>query len=315
MGLRPTQSRSHERRNKNKTRSNKTTMKNATSTMKSLLASTAAAGMLAVCHGAPAQNADAANEDAEKQQSTVDEIVQNSNWRSYYQGQDGRARVKMTISEKDGDTRNREFTILRRDSTPEGVEDKEFTGKQKFYVYFHRPADVNEMVFMVWKHLDTDDDRWLYLPALDLVKRIAASDKRTSFVGSHFFYEDVSGRSVNLDTHELQEETDNYYVLKNTPKDPKNVEFAYYTMWIHKESFIPVKTEYYDDKGNKYRVYEALKVEPIEGFLTVTQSRMKDLDSGGQTTLDYSNVTYNLDLPDDLFSERYLRRAPRKYLR
>jgi len=221
----------------------------------------------------------------------------------------------MTITEADGDTRNREFTILRRDSTPEEMADKEFTGEQKFYVYFHRPADVHKMVFMVWKHLESDDNRWLYLPALDLVKRIAASDKRTSFVGSNFFYEDVSGRSVTLDEHVLQEETDTYYVLKNTPKKPGQVEFNHYIMWIHKDSFITVKTEYYDDQGTKYRVYEALKVEPIEDFLTVTKSRMKDLKSGDSTTLEYSNVDYNIDLPDNLFTERYLRRAPRTRLR
>ncbi len=29
------------------------------------------------------------------------------------------------------------------------------------------------MTLLVWKHQDRDDDRWLYLPALDLVKRIA----------------------------------------------------------------------------------------------------------------------------------------------
>lgn len=274
------------------------------------------AGSTGIAASAGAQNkAPDAAVDVEKPALSVADIVQKTNWRSYYQGQDGRARVEMTIAEKDGDTRTREFTILRRDSTPKGVEDAEFTGEQKFYVYFHRPADVNKMVFMVWKHLDTDDDRWLYLPALDLVKRIAASDKRTSFVGSHFFYEDVSGRSVTLDNHELIDETDTYYVLKNTPKDTGGVEFSYYTMWIHKESFIPVKTEYYDRKGQAYRLYEALKVEPIEGFLTITKSRMTNLLNGGSTTLDYSNVGYNLDLPDSLFTERYLRRAPRQYLR
>ena len=73
---------------------------------------------------------------------------------------------------------------------------------------------------MVWKHLDKDDDRWLYLPALDVQKRIAATDKRTSFVGSHFFYEDVSGRRLSDDRHELVEVTDTYYVMKNTPKEP-----------------------------------------------------------------------------------------------
>ena len=49
--------------------------------------------------------------------------------------------------------------------------------------------------------------------------------------------------------------------------------------------------------------------------MTVTKSRMRDLRGGGETVLEYSNVEYDLGLPDDVFSERYLRRAPREYIR
>jgi outer membrane lipoprotein-sorting protein len=249
---------------------------------------------------------------------SVDEIVQKTNQASYYMGKDGRAQVSMTIVDGQGRERAREFTILRRDNdAPDsftGAPDT-FTGGQKFYVYFHRPADVNKMAFLVWKHLDRDDDRWLYLPALDLVKRIAAGDKRTSFVGSTFFYEDVSGRNIDDDTHELVETTDNYYVLKNVPKDPGAVEFADYTMWIHKASFIPVKIEYHDKQGKAYRVYEAKGVETIQGYPTVTKSRMTDLRTGGYTDLSYSDVQYDVGTPDDVFTDRYLRRAPRSYLK
>jgi hypothetical protein len=182
-------------------------------------------------------------------------------------------------------------------------------------VYFHRPADVNKMVFMVHKKLDGDDDRWLYLPALDLVKRIAASDKRTSFVGSDYFYEDVSGRSVDADDHELLRTTDNYYVLRNTPKDPASVEFDHYDMYIHKESFLPVQIEYFDSAGEKYRVSTALQVETIQGKPTVTRATMENLQTGSKTEMRYSQVDYDLGLPEDIFSERYLRTPPREYLR
>lgn len=239
---------------------------------------------------------------------SVDEIVQKANHAAYYQGNDGKAKVAMEIKDKQGRTRRRDFTILRKDtgSTPDE--------EQKFYLYFHRPSDVSKMTFLVWKHPNKDDDRWLYLPALDLVKRIAASDERTSFVGSHFFYEDVSGRTPSEDNHELLEETDDYYILKSVPKDPSLVEFAYYKNWIHKGTFIPVKTEFYDASGNAYRTYEALKVEMIDGYPTVTESKISDSNIGGATTMSYSKVEYNQDIPEDIFSERYLRAAPMEYI-
>lgn len=252
---------------------------------------------------------------AASEQPSVDTIVEKTNCVAYYNGKDGRAQVSMTITDSQGRTRKRRFIMLRRDEEPTGDTSDKVCAEQTFYIYFHRPADINKTVFMVWKHTDRDDDRWLYLPALDLVKRIAASDERTSFVGSHFFYEDVSGRGITEDTHELVETTKNYYVLKNTPKNPHTVEFVSFTMWIHRKTFIPVKIEYYDKQGEKYRVYEALKVETIEGYPTIMRSRMRDLRRHGETVITYSNVTYNLGLPEGIFTERYLRHPPKKYLR
>ncbi|MCB2081331.1 MAG: outer membrane lipoprotein-sorting protein [Hyphomicrobiales bacterium] len=240
---------------------------------------------------------------------SVEEIVAKANHAAYYQGKDGRASVHMVITDAQGRERTRDFTILRTDTDDKG------DTEQKFYVYFSRPADVNKTAFLVWKHTKAEDDRWLYLPALDLVKRIAASDERTSFVGSHFFYEDVSGRTPSEDTHTLVEETDNFYVLKSVPKKKDAVEFAYYKNWIHKTTFIPVKTEFYDSADTAYRTYEALKVDTIDGHATVTQSKMSDKNLGGYTVMEYGKVGYDIGLPEDIFTERYLRAAPRKYLR
>lgn len=237
----------------------------------------------------------------------VNEIVKKANHSAYYKGKDGKARVKMTIKDAQGRERTRDLSILRKN-----MDDKD--EEQHFYVYFHQPADVRDTVFMVHKHVGKDDDRWLYLPALDVVKRIAASDERTSFVGSHFFYEDVSGRGIDEDNHELIETTQNFYVIKNTPKDPKSVEFDSYKVYVHKGTFIPVKAEF--EKGGKvYRIAEALEVKEIQGYPTVIKSKMTDTNIGGETLLEYSDVQYDINLPDDIFTERYLRKAPREYIK
>jgi outer membrane lipoprotein-sorting protein len=260
---------------------------------------------------------------AEKEGETppVATIVERSNQVAYYQGEDGRADVDMRIVDAQGRERTRRFTILRRDDrSQESKSEKEaaeHTGDQRFYVYFSAPPDVSDTVFMVWKHvaMDRDDDRWLYLPDLDLVKRIAASDERTSFVGSHFFYEDVSGRNTNEDEHKLVGVTDTYFILDNTPRQPERVEFSHYKMWIHRETYLPIQIEYYDKRGEAYRRYTALNVSRPQGFLTVTRSKMEDLRSGGYTTITYSNVEYNTGLPVDIFTERYLRKPPMEYIK
>jgi hypothetical protein len=256
----------------------------------------------------------------DKADLTADQIVKKANFTAYYQGADGRARVSMTIVDAQGRKRERELTILRRDSSEAkdiaGRRDERSTGAQKFYVYFHKPADVERMTYLVHKTVEVgkDDDRWLFLPKVDLVKRIAGSEKRTSFVGSNFFYEDISGRNPALDAHELAGTTKSYYVLKSTPKDKSGVEFAYYKTWIHKQSFLVVKTVYYDSNEKAYRQYQATSVKQVQGYWTVLKARMTDLQTRRYTDVEYSGVKYDIDVPEDVFTERYLRRPPQKYL-
>jgi len=238
----------------------------------------------------------------------VQTIVAKANVVAYYQGDDGKAKVNMTITNKQGQKRQREFVILRKD-----VKDG---GDQNYFVYFQRPPDVRRMTYLVHKHVDVnkDDDRWLYMPALDVVNRIAAGDKRTSFVGSDFLYEDVSARSLDEDPHELIETTDTLFVVKNVPKKPDTVEFSYYNVAIDRQSFVPMKMEFFDKQGKLYRVIESTKVETIQDFPTVTKSVVQDLKTGSKTEMQFSDVKYNIKLKD-VFRERYLRRPPREAMR
>ena len=87
------------------------------------------------------QSAQVQSGDTDEVLTDIDIIVNKANVAAYYQGDDGKAKVKMTITNKQGQQRLREFIILRKD-TEDG-------GDQKYYVYFQKPADVRKMVFMV----------------------------------------------------------------------------------------------------------------------------------------------------------------------
>ncbi len=231
------------------------------------------------------------------------EIVEKANQAAYYAGNDGRARVTMTLHDAAGGTRIREFSILRLNTA---------NANQKFYVYFEAPADVRRMAYLVWKNVGANDDRWLWLPDLNLVRRIAPGDKRSSFVGSDFVYEDVSGRGLDEDRHELIETTANHYIIQSTPIDPASVEFASVRIWIDRTDFLPRKAEYLDRDGRLYRRVSATRIETIDGFPTVMESVAEDLRANTRTVNVFSDVGYNIGLNERIFTERFLRRPPRE---
>lgn len=237
---------------------------------------------------------------------SANEIIGKSNLAAVYPGNDGRAEARMLIVDKQGRKQTRQFSILRRNI--------EKGGDQQYLVVFTRPSDVARTTFLVMKHPGGDDDRWLYLPGLDLVKRIAAGDKRTSFVGSTFFYEDISGRDIKQDDFELQGETDTHWLIKAIPKSKNGIEFSYYTVKVSKENYLPIIAEYFDDKNKLYRRLSVVTVKDISGIATITSMKAENLRDNSFTINQMRNLEYNINIPDGVFSERSLRTPPQKWL-
>lgn len=240
---------------------------------------------------------------------TAEEIIAKSRLAFYYAGDDMRAEVMMELINKEGKKRLRELTMLRKDY--------EEGGDQKYYMYFYKPADIKDTAFMVHKYPDRDDDRWLFIPAISLVKRIAANDKFSSFVGSDFTYEDVSGRKPEEDSHTVikKEELNGKacFVIESLPLGAS--EYTKRLSWIDQINFLPLKEEFYDRQGQLYRQFEAKEIEDINGILTIAKRMMKNIKTGHRTEATFQAVEYNLGIGDDIFTERYLRQPPRKWVK
>ncbi|MBI3399183.1 MAG: outer membrane lipoprotein-sorting protein [Deltaproteobacteria bacterium] len=240
----------------------------------------------------------------------VTDIMKKSQLAFLYPGKDMKARVYMRLINKDGKERIKEMTMLRK-NYQEG-------GDQKYFIYFYQPADVRDMTFMVYKYAVKDDDRWIFMPALNMVRRIAANDKRSSFVGSDFTYEDVSGRDIKDDNHSITKEEKlgdkDAYIIKGEPKDEKGADFSYKLSWIDKGNFLPLKEEYYDKRGELYKVFTADEVKDVQGFPVITKRTMKDVKSEHRTEVQYQKTEFNIGLDDDVFTERYLKKPLKKWI-
>lgn len=241
----------------------------------------------------------------------ANEIMKKSHMNYYYAGEDGKSEVVMRLIDDKGNERIRKFTMLRLD--------KEDGGDQMYYTYFFEPSDVARMTFMVHKNAEGNDMRWIFVPALNLVRPISADDKNSSFVGSDFSYEDVSGRHFSEDNHTFVEESTldgkAVYVIESTPKDEGYDGFARKVSYIDKETYLPLKEEYYNDKGELERVFLAEKIETVGGIPTVTTRSMENVKKDQKTIVEFSSIEYGIGVDESIFTERYLQNPPRQYIR
>lgn len=248
---------------------------------------------------------------AQAQAVSAGEVMAKAQQVQFYAGNDMKAKVRMRLLSKEGQQRIREMVMLRKNLSP--------GGEQRYFIYFSNPADVRDMTFMVWKHPQRDDERWLFLPALNLARRIAANDKRSSFVGSDFSYEDVSGREVEEDTHTLVREDTlqgrAVFVIQSVPKDEKSVDFSHKLAWIDKENFVLRREEFYDKRKELFKVFTADEVKQVQGLWTAVGRTMENVQNGHRTEVTFLEIQYNVGLEDSLFSERSLGNPPARWVR
>lgn len=180
-------------------------------------------------------------------------------------------------------------------------------GGDSTLVRFLSPANVKGTGFL---SLD-DDNKWLYLPALRKVRRIATKEKGGSFMGSDFSYDDVGSGSLSEDytakllSIEKYKERD-CYVLEIIPKDTKDATYSKLKRWIDKENFYSVKTEYFDRHKDLLKVMRSSGFEKKEGVWTIKKMEMKNVQKGSKTIIVMKEIQINPQIPDNMFTTRQL---------
>jgi hypothetical protein len=155
------------------------------------------------------------------------------------------------------------------------------------------------------------DDRWIFLPSLGKVRRVAASEGGGSFMGTDFSYDDISSmsRGVELDAHTLLRE-ENFggslcYVVQSVPKDG-SYQYSKMIQWVGKDSKIITKIELYDKKNALVKTVEMSGIKEIQGRATVTVTKITTHAAGTSTTINMDIVKYDDPIPEKVFTTEYL---------
>jgi outer membrane lipoprotein-sorting protein len=211
-------------------------------------------------------------------------------------------------------TRSRMIITARDGSTTERLVDqysKDGPNGSRAVIVFQQPATVAGTRFLTMTNANGTDDRWIYLPNLGRVRRIAASEGSGSFVGTDFSYDDVSSstRSADLDVHTMLRE-ENFggsacYVIQSVPRD-SSYQYSKMVQWVTKDTNIVLKIELYDRRNNLVKTVEMSGLRDIQGRLTVTVTRMTTHSAGTYTTINNEITRYDDPIPEMVFTTEFL---------
>ncbi len=212
--------------------------------------------------------------------------------------------IELVIIEKNGTKKTRLLEMWT---------EKDNRGLNRSLIVFRKPVAVKNTKFLIIQNMDRPDDQYIYLPALRRVRRIAASARNKSFMGTEFTYEDMSTRNLDDDTYTILREENyngyNCYVIQSIPKNTENYHYSKVINWVSKKMWMVVKAEMYDTNGNLKKILTMKDFKKINGYWSPGKTTMKNVQNGRSTILINLKTEYDKKYPLSMFSVQYLRRG------
>lgn len=208
--------------------------------------------------------------------------------------------AKLTLSS--ADFAPRELQISR----------KYVDGAHGSYLEVTAPDELEGIRFLFLERAQQPNEQYIKVKASRNPVRVQEGIRTQPFLGSAFYVSDlvlpevdnftykylgkdvVGGRSVNL--------------VEMTPKDPDKEVYAKTVLALDPKDLLIMRREFFDKNGDKVKVWTIDKVEQIDGIWTLTGQEMQDLKTNAKSRLDVSDVKYNAELPDMMFTPKYLTR-------
>jgi hypothetical protein len=180
------------------------------------------------------------------------------------------------------------------------------------YLEVIAPDELEGIRFLFLESADKPNEQFIKVKASRNPVRVQEGIRTQPFLGSAFYVSDlvlpevddytyqylgkdvIGGRSVSL--------------VEMTPKDPAKEVYAKTVLALDPKDLLIMRREFFDKKGDKVKVWTIDKVEQIDGVWTLTGQEMQNLQDKTKSRLDISEVKYNAELPDAMFTPKYLTR-------
>lgn len=181
-------------------------------------------------------------------------------------------------------------------------------GTEKTFIHITAPAREKDTTFLKDGNL-----LYQYLPSAEMRIKITPSMMLQSWMGSDFTNDDLVKESSIVDDYMqlmLARETaggKDCYKIQLNPKPEAAIVWDKVIIWVDSSNFLPVKEEYYNEKGEKVRYMVFSNVQQANDRLFPFKWTMIPLNkTGHSTSLVIKSIRFNVPIEPSVFSLKNL---------
>jgi predicted RND superfamily exporter protein len=221
------------------------------------------------------------------------------------------SKLSMKLVDRRGKERQRETLNFRK-----------YYGQEKRTVLFYQsPENVKDTGFLTYDYpdADKDDDQWLYLPALRKARRISASDRGNYFLGTDFTYEDIKKegkfelsdyRFKTLKMSSFREkEVLLLEAISVNEETAAELGHSKVLAWVDTSNWIVLKSQSWDINQNELKTTVMSDIRKVDGIWTRHSLIVDNHKTGHHTEFSFSQVDYNTEVKDRVFTRQALARG------
>jgi len=159
------------------------------------------------------------------------------------------------------------------------------------------------------KTLRLNNQMWNYFPKLKRKVAVSSSMLLASWMGSDFTNDDVLKSSTLSEdySHRFLQDQDALKIIEHKIKDGSKAMWPKIVGHFSSKDCLPRRYDYFDKEGTLKRSLMLDDIKTFDGHKTPTKLVMKpNSDEKKETTLIYHKIKFNVDLPDEYFSEKEL---------
>lgn len=184
-------------------------------------------------------------------------------------------------------------------------------GTEKTFILIQEPAKEKGVTFLKIKN-----EMWNYIPKINRVIKIPPSMMMQSWMGSDFTNDDLVKESSVVEDYSqtlLGKETVQgfqVYKIELKPKPEAAVVWDKLIEWIRLGDYVPLKAEYYNERGELVRTMIFSDIKEMDGRTIPAKFELiEEKKPGHKTIMVLEQVEFNKPIDRSVFTKQHLTRA------